>query len=32
MVQKLWNDFNNLYNTLKNENTNPIEFQSIAKA
>ncbi|GBB97835.1 hypothetical protein RclHR1_30860001 [Rhizophagus clarus] len=31
MIQKLWNDFNNLYSALKNENTDLTEFQSAAK-
>src|SRR5438034_5324165 len=32
MIRKLWDDFNNLYSALKNECTDPIEFQSAAKA
>jgi len=32
MIQKLWNDFDNLYIALKNEYTDPTEFQSTAKA
>jgi len=32
MIQKLWNEFDNLYIALKNECTNPTEFQSAAKA
>lgn len=31
MIKKLWDGFDNLYNTLKNEHTNPTEFQLAAK-
>jgi hypothetical protein len=32
MIRKLWNEFDNLYIALKNEYTDPTEFQSAAKA
>ena len=31
MIQKLWDDFGSLYSALKNEDTDPTEFQSAAK-
>ncbi|CAB4420782.1 unnamed protein product [Rhizophagus irregularis] len=32
VIRKLWDDFNDLYSALKNEYTDPVEFQSAAKA